>query len=239
MNSSTQPWIGLPIANCRLPIAGASSAIRFALLLAMAWLVGGCASPSGDAAAPKPGRGIAEYRDVARDARGAVAATVTALDALAHPPARTSVRHPALPRFDRAFHELELTSVKARARAEAIIARGQSYFDEWKEHLAGVTNQAAARVETANYERLHRHFERVRQLSGAVREEFRPFMGKLREFRARLDQPPGPTAAVPAGNEPATLAGNGRRVLQALDSVSTALDDAETELRATMKEAKP
>ena len=136
--------------------------------------------------------------------------------------------------FDRALAQLEITSVKARARAEAIIARGQSYFDEWKGNIAGITNQAAAQAETQRYARLFDHFGRVRQRSGDVREEFRPFMAKLREFRARLDKPPESADAALFGKELDDLTASGRRVLKTLESVSVALDEAEVELRATL-----
>jgi len=206
--------------------------------LALAWLASGCASPSGDSSMPKPGRGIAEYRGVARDAHRAVADTVHSLEALARPHAQTSSPHPALRGFDRSFHQLELTSVKTRARAEAIIARGQAYFDEWRSHMAGVTNQATARAESQEYARLYEHFQRVQHRSGEVREEFRPFMAKLREFRARLDQPPqsaGGGSELSALNPQLStdLIAGGRRVLEKLEKVSSALDDAEAELQAT------
>lgn len=203
-------------------------------LVALGWFAGGCASQSVDSSAPKPGSGIAEYREMAREAHRAVAATVKSLEALSQPQAQSSAPHRALPGFDRALHQLELTSVKARARAEAIIARGQAYFDEWKGNLAGITNQAAARAETERYDRLLEHFERVRQRSGEVREEFRPFMSKLREFRANLDKP-----ASAAGNESSRqeldgVTASGRRVLQTLEGVSAALNEAEAALRATL-----
>ena len=198
--------------------------------LAVAWLASGCASPSGDPSAPKPGSGIAEYRIVTRDAHRAVADTVRSLEALA----QASSPQPALRGFDRSFHQLELTSVKTRARAEAIITRGQAYFDEWREHLAGMTNQATAQAESQQYVRLLEHFHRVRQRSGEVREEFRPFMATLREFRARLDQPPGPTAGGLAKNDLDGLITSGRRVLTKLETVSSALDEAETALQATL-----
>jgi len=194
---------------------------------------------------PKPGSGIAEYRVVTRDAHRAVADTVRSLEALAQLDGTTLAAtpvaspHPALREFDRAYHQLELTSVKKRARAEAIMARGQAYFDEWKGHLAGLTNQATAQAESQQYARLHEQFERVRQRSGEVREEFRPFMAKLREFRARLDQPP---ESAGGGSELSTLKSqvltdliaDGRRVLERLQAVSLALDDAEAELQATL-----
>ncbi len=202
--------------------------------LALVWLASSCASPSGDSSAPKPGSGIAEYRVLTRNAHRAVAETVRSLEALAQSHSQTSSAHPALPGFDRAFHQLELTSVKTRARAEAIIARGEAYFDEWRGHLAGMTNQATARAESQQYDRLFEQFQRVRQRSGEVREEFRPFMARLRESRARLDQPPGSAGGGLTKNDLDGLIAGGRRVLEKLETVASALDDAEAELQATL-----
>jgi len=202
--------------------------------LAFGWLAGGCAAPSGSSTMPKPGSGIAEYRQVVREAHRSVAATVKSLEALAQPSAQTSSTHPALAGFDRALHQLALTSVRTRARAEAIIARGQAYFEEWKEHLAGVTNQTAAQTGTERYTRLFEHFGRVRERSGEVRGEFRPFMAKLREFRASLDPNPSAVSSPASQDRIHGLTASGRRVLQTLESVSAALDAAETELHATL-----
>jgi small-conductance mechanosensitive channel len=201
------------------------------LALGLGWFGAGCASSSNSSTAPKPGRGIAEYREVVGVARQAVAATVTSLEALAQPSPQP--QHPALPGFDEAFYRLELTSVKARSRAEAIIARGQAYFDEWKANLSLATNSATTQAESERYARWHEHFERVRQRSGEVREEFRPFMAKLREFRARLDQPGAAAASDASRKELDGLIASGRRVLQTLDGVSTALNDAQAEVSAT------
>src|SRR5262245_38512598 len=118
-------------------------------LLALALLAAGCSSPVGTSSQPKPGTGIIEYREITQQAHRAVADVVDSLEALA-PGSSGFDRH--LARFDRAFKQLELTSMKARARAEAIIARGQRYFDEWKEQLTAITNQSAAQVETRRYE---------------------------------------------------------------------------------------
>ena len=207
---------------------------RLVLLLALTSFAAGCAAPSGDSSTPKPGSGIVEYRHMVREARRSVAATVKSMEALAQPNAQTSTPHPALAGFDQAHHQLELTSVRTRARAEAIIARGQAYFEEWKDHLAGVTNQTAAQTGMESYTRLFEHFGRVRERSGEVREEFRPFMAKLREFRARLDHPAKPADGESSWKEIDGLIASGRRVLQSLESVSTALDEAEAELRATL-----
>lgn len=230
MNVAThpRPMASFPSAISHRPSAG------WLGLLFLAWLGHGCASSSGDSSAPKPGSGIAEYREVVRDSRRAVAATVKALQALAQPPTPPSPQHPALPAFDRAEHDLELTSVKARARAEAIIIRGQAYFDEWKGNLAAITNQARAGIETNRYAGLLEHFERVRQRSGDVREQFRPFMARLREFRARLDKPARAGGDGRSREELDAVIAAGRGVLTALESVSTALNEAEAELRATL-----
>jgi len=204
------------------------------LSLAFGWLVGGCASPSGGSTAPKPGSGIAEYRQVAREAHQSVAAVVDSLEALPSYSTPSSMR-PDLARFDRAFHQLEVTSVKARARAEAIIARGQAYFDEWKENLASITNQPAARADTQRYAKLFEHFDHIRQASSEVREAFRPFMKRLRDFRANLDKAPNPADNEASRSELAGLTAGGRRVLQTLESVAAALNAADAELHATIK----
>jgi len=197
-------------------------------LLALVLILAGCAAPSGTRSSPKPGSGIVEYREITRQGHRAVSATVDALEAL-------TPSNPALADFDRALSQLELTSVKVRARAEAIMARGQAYFDEWKEQLAGITNQTTARTETERYGRLFEHFEHVRQRSGEVREQFRPLMAGLREFRARLDQRPNALSR----NELDTLIASGRGVLRALESVAAGLDAAEAELHASMKGKSP
>ena len=204
-------------------------------LLALSLFAAGCAATSGTSSIPRPGSGIIEYRQVTREAHRAVAVTVESLEALSRPGPQTSQPHPALAGFDRAFSRLELTSVKARARAEAVIARGQTYFDEWQEHLAGVTNQPAAQAESERYARLYDHFGLVRQRSSDVREEFRPFMAKLREFRARLDGTPDAKSPGPLDlSRLDPLTASGKRVLQNLAAVSAALDAAELELKAML-----
>lgn len=209
-------------------------ALPLMLSMALGWVAGGCASSSSESSAPKPGNGIAEYRELTRQAHRAVAATVKSLESLAQPPAQPIPQHPALPGFDRAFRQLELTSVKTRARAEAIIARGQAYFDEWKENLSSITNQTVSRMEKEKYDRLLEHFSRVRQRSGEVRDEFRPYMANLREFRARLDSPANVAATVPFSQKLEQMTASGQRVLRALDGIETALSAAEAELHATL-----
>ena len=184
-------------------------------------LLAGCVAPPDKPPIPKPGSGIAEYREVVKHAHRAVADTVDSLQTIARDPNRS------LADFDRTFDQLELNSVKARSRAEAIIARGQNYFDEWKEHLA-VTNQPSAQ---ADYDRLYNHFTGVRQRAGEVREEFRPFMASLRQFRARLDRPAAAGVTSPASSDIDALTASGLRVLKNLDSLSIALDAAEAEVR--------
>jgi len=202
--------------------------------LALGWGGGGCASAPKESAAPKPGSGLAEYREVTRGAHEAVAATVTSLESLSLPEPQPLLQHPALAGFDRAFRHLELTSITARARAASIISRGQAYFEEWQENLSAVTNRAEAQVDTERYTRLLGHFERVRQRSEMVRGDFRPFMAKLREFRARLDQPATTDSSATAKRDINGLITDGKRVLQTLEAVSMALNEAETELRTTL-----
>src|SRR4026208_1457747 len=106
---------------------------------------------------PSLARGLPRIATRASRAHQALASVVDSLEGLR--------QGSGLGRFDQTFENLELTSVKARARAEAIIARGENYFEEWKEQLSLATNQLAAQ---ANYNRMYDHFTRVRQRSGEV-----------------------------------------------------------------------
>ena len=201
-------------------------AFSAAMLGALSAFVAGCVSTPGTTAQPKPGTGIAEYRKLTRDAHQAITATLKPLQALARPADRTP--HPDLATFDRALEKLEITSFRTRSRAEAIIARGQAYFDEWKAQFVG------ARVETERYARLLEHFRRIQERSGEVRTEFRPFMAKLREFRAGFDRSSIPTNQEQSRTAIDALVASGQRVLESLNVVSKSLDDAEMELRATL-----
>jgi len=206
-------------------------ATPLALSVVFAWITGGCSTPSGGSAPPKPGSGIAEYREITRDAHQAVANMVDRLEDI-------SVSFPAssrpLERFDRTLLQLEVTSVKSRSRAEAIIARGQAYFDEWKEHLAASTNDPVGGADAERYTRLHAHFDRIREHSAGVRTEFRPFMMGLRELRATFDTAPNSSGSEPARQRIAALTASGRRMLDVLTEVSKSLDAADVEFRASL-----
>lgn len=205
-------------------------------ILAVPYLFVGCAAPTETASRPKPGTGISEYRELTRDAHRSVGATVVSINALMQPQADATKATAALADFDRAMENLELTSYKTRSRAEAILVRGDAYFEEWKEQLN--KNDRAGQSESENYRRLHAHLVQIRERSGDVRAEFRPFMAKLRGVRAGMGKTTDgqKDASLIAGlNE---LSSSGKRVLAALESVSKALDDAETELRRS-RTSKP
>lgn len=196
------------------------------------WGVGGCASPPTETLAPRRGEGIQEFREVVKEAHKAVGNTVKSLDELAEPVAGSLLQHPGLPTFDRTLHRLEVTSIRTRARAEALIARGKFYFDEWSGRLSSSTNREVAQAELPQYASLLEHFGRIRERSGVVREEFRPFMQQLREFRARVDRP-STNAADAAEMKLAGLRDSGRRVLRALDDVDGSLKEAQSAVAAT------
>jgi hypothetical protein len=204
-------------SNAKSPGSTSRAPPFVGVLLCALWA--GCASHSDTPPIPAPGSGIAEFRQITQLAHRSVANMVDSLQTVAREPTRADAD------FDRAFSDLELTSLKARSRAEALIARGQKYFDEWKEHLAA-TNQRSSQTD---YDNLYNHFTRIRECAGGVREEFRPFMASLRKFRARLDQPSAARAG--SSEDIDALTASGHRVLDNLESLSAALDAADAELR--------
>jgi hypothetical protein len=208
--------------------------------LALALVNPACQSPpatSAPPASPHPtGQGIREYRDTARLARTAVEDTIHSLKNLSHPHARGHGDHPALEDFDASLLRLEITSLKTRARAEAILARGRDYFEEWHQHLNGLTNAAAAHAGEKRYGRMHDHFVRIEEASAGVKTAFRPYLDQLRELRARFDRRPGLAPGATHPQELQEAIQSGRRVLQALDAVEAALHGAHGELRAVLSE---
>lgn len=111
--------------------------------------------------------------------------------------------------------------------------RGEAYFAEWKMRLGATMNGATGHAEEVRYNRLHQHFDLVRERSGKVRTEFRTFMNGLREHRALLDKTESAYGQFSQA-QLETLIANGQRVLGGLESLTKSLDDAELELRAML-----
>ena len=202
---------------------------------AMALLVvAGCATTNSDSDLPRPGDGVREYRRHVADFRGALADCVRDVETLAASSEKTSAS--AFARAQSSAHRLEIVAVKARARADALEARGAEYFNEWVEEACAATDEASRTATRARFEGLRAQFVNVQQDSRKVRESSRRFFDYVRQWRSKLGAAPPAADVEMARTEFALAAAAGRSALESVDQLLQTLATAEA---AVMKAAKP
>jgi hypothetical protein len=185
----------------------------------------GCTTSKSSAGATRPGDGLREYQRLVLDLRKDVRMTRQTVEALASVSQKNSGA--AYARFDGALQRLEVVSIKARARVEAMEKRGEAYFEEWAEEISDTTNEAARRVAQERFAEFHGHFEAILKDTGHVRQEFRPFLEGLRGLRTKLGQKPMFAAIETAEPDFAQLASVGRQAEESMDQLLKTLKAAE------------
>jgi hypothetical protein len=184
----------------------------------------GCTTSKSSAVSTRPGDGLREYQRLVRDLRQDVRRTSQILEALG--PVSQKNSSAAYARFDASLHRLEVDSITARARVDAMEKRGEAYFKEWAEEISGPANEAAHRVAQERFAQLHGHFEAILKDTELVRQAFQPFLEGLRESRTKLGQKPVFAAIEMAKPDFARLASAGRRAEESLDQLSKTLQAA-------------
>jgi hypothetical protein len=188
-------------------------------------LVVGCAAPGSGSHRPRRGEGVREFQRRVLDLRKAVEACVQSADGLTRatrlpPDAR-------LKEFHDSAQRLEVASVSARARIEALEHRGEAYFEEWAEEIAGAGDEAARSAAKDRFTELHGHFDGILKESQHTRRSFREFLEGLRETRAKLGAKRPPTALENCRPALLQVAENGRRAGAAMDQLLDKLKAAE------------
>jgi len=219
------------VAALSAPICSASGPARrgawpwgLTALVVTVLLAAGCTTSKSSAVTTRPGDGLREYQRLVRDLRQDVRRTRKILEALATASQKNSGA--AYARFDGSLQRLEVDSITARARVDAMEKRGEAYFQEWAEEISGPTNEAAHRVAQERFAELHGHFEAVLKDTEHVRQAFRPFLEGLRGSRTKLGQKPTYAAIETAKPEFAQLASAGRQAEESLDQLSKTLKAA-------------
>ena len=148
-------------------------------------LVAGCASNNhGAAETPRPGSGAEEYRKLVTDSEAAVLHAMHWLDQVALQTNACPAK--LMSRFSREVERLQSESFRVRARARAIQARGDAYFDSWAEQ--GVSADSAKTVESLHA--LQDSFHKIKLTSQQTGDAFKPFLAGLRKLRAQLETDP-------------------------------------------------
>ena len=198
----------------------------FLLMLSFGvWLAAGCATQGTRSIAPRPGDGLREYQRLVLDLHKDVTLTRQALEALSAATQKNSAA--AYGRFDDSLQRLEVVSVKARARIEAMEKRGAAYFEEWAEEISADADPAARHATQVRLAELQRHFEAILKATGPVRQAFRPFLEGARQLRTTLGPEPQFVAIVQAVPTCRRIVSDGQRAGEAMDQLLKTLSTAE------------
>jgi hypothetical protein len=164
----------------------------FASGAALAAALAGCAAHNGASRSARPGEGIAAYRGIVNQAQGAMQTALRALDRVGAETNRCPAR--TLASFSTEVERLEVDSLRLRARAQTMEARGAAYFENWHESLARVEDPRIRELATQHRAELRQRFASLQRNSDRTRASFKPFLDGLRELRRELENDPGAVA---------------------------------------------
>jgi hypothetical protein len=177
----------------------------------------GCASTRTAQKEPTVREDFLEYRQLAVLSMKQVDATLRALDEV-EAQAKDKPR-PAYTAFANAVQQLEVDSVRVRARTAAMRARGNAYFENWEKYLSTVPREDVRRLAEERRADLRKSYDEIQAASQQARETFRPFLTDLQKLRAVLEAQPD-LAHIDAQKALFLAAKDkGRGVQQALDRI--------------------
>ncbi len=207
-----------------MPSTGVFLLASFLSSLAAVLLAVGCASQTNGktTSKPRPGSRIAEYRQATGKAQKAVD---TALEVLATVSTQSNGCPPnVLSNFSAEVRQLQVGSVQMRARTEAMQARGDAYFQHWRQNMEQVQDPQVRALAEQNKPHLQQSFDQIKQLSQEGRAAFQPFITALRKLRNALEKDPQSLTRAEAQNWVSSARENGERVRQCLVGVEHELD---------------
>jgi len=187
---------------------------RLGLFVAAALgLFAGCATQERTTSTSRPGSGVHEYRQLTSESATAV---LTALSWLERVSAQTGRCPPkTVSGFAKQVEQLQVNSIRVRARAQAIRARGEAYFEAWTKNSNDM-GAAPPRPAPERLPQIKESFTRIKLASQEAGESFRPFFGGLRNLRAELEADPSVIETEKARTMIRTTRERGLLVLQKL-----------------------
>jgi hypothetical protein len=160
------------------------------LILAVAAMaMAGCATHDSSPPSPKPGEGVAQYRQLVQESLKAITTMVASLDRVGAQTNRCSAR--LVKAFSEEVQQLQAESIKVRSRSQAIQARGEAYFQDWEKNLASVKDPKRRELAERHHPELQQCFARIKLGSQKAGEAFRPFLAGLRRLQNALESDAG------------------------------------------------
>jgi hypothetical protein len=162
--------------------------LRLTCAAALAATLLGCASTKTAPKEPTLREDFREYRQLVVLSMKQVDATLCALDEV-EAQANDKPRS-AYAAYAKAVQQLEVDSVRVRARTTAMRARGDAYFEHWEKFFAAVPREDVRWLSEIHRAEIKQSFEAIRAASQQARESFRPFLTDLQKLRAVLEAEP-------------------------------------------------
>jgi hypothetical protein len=192
-----------------------------------------CASKESAREPLRPGSGIAEFRQIADNATKALQTALSSQDVVA---AQSNHCSPAaLAAFNDAVQRLQVESLQVRARSQAILTRGDAYFEQWDETLKRVKDPEVRTLAEKNRSLLQQHFQQVKRSSEEARAIFNPFLSGLRTLRNSLESDPGCLKTQANWELLAATRDGGRQLLQKLAGIRDELGSMQALLTPTRR----
>jgi len=201
------------------------ASLAFVVLLA-----GGCSTSKPGSHPSRPGAGLTEYHMIVAELRKAVATSRQSAQVLAAAPQEEAVV--AFQHFNDNVQRLEVGSIKARARADAMEKRGEAYFEEWAEEMSNSTDGSSDRTGKERFAEFRHYFDDILNNSKQVRQVFRPFLDGLRSVSASLGEHPDSSAVAAFRPSLEKVVSNGRLVEESLQQLLATLDKAQDAIRS-------
>jgi hypothetical protein len=206
------------------------------LLTAGVALAAGCATKKSSREQFVPGSGIAEFRQITETSTQAIQNTLASLEVVAVESNRVSSE--ALTGLNTQVQRLQVDSIQVRARAQAILARGDAYFDRWHETLAKVKDREVRALAAKRRPLLQESFRQIKRSSEQSQVSFKSFLSGLRGLRNSLENNPGSLDTAAMQEVLGATRANGRQLLQLLSSIRVELDSMQAMLTPQAKATK-
>ena len=206
-------------------------------LLAATLLWIGCASTDSRKSQVRPRDGIAEYREVTSASMTALHAALSSLATVSAQSNRCAPE--VLSAFSAEMQRLHVDSLRLRAHAQAMEARGDAYFERWHEHLARVKDPEVRALAETQRPALTESFRRIKLLSQSGREAFGPFQTNLRKLRNTLELDPANLGTDQTRNWIGAANENGKKLEKCLTGIMTELDSMRSLITPSSGAGKP
>ena len=165
--------------------------------------------------------GVEEYKQVTRQAQTAVQNSFRALEQISDNTGHCTPKMVAT--FQDQLQRLQVDSVRLRARARAIRARGDAYFASWSESIANIKDPRIRETVNRRRPEIETSFSKIKLASHRAGAAFDPFLSGLQKLRIELELRPGDLQQDSDRKLTHDTLENGRQVLKELGLVDSEL----------------